>query len=401
MLRPCCSEDFYEPFSLRSCAPSFLLLMATLAASLLAVPLAEPVRADAPASDVQQTANSLDASQAVHPNVSIPPYTVTLTGPTKDSSGNLDILVRQQCQATISLPAFVYGTMLTYQWKVSGTTFQSWTVVSDGNNQSHTAEADGYGDPTAGSITWYWNDPSSTPETVSCTVTATAPTGQTNTSNGGSGTKSVSVQVPGWKAYGIGGYMEVDTGAPGQSGYALFAGPSPTPGQFGGINLTASSMTPPLFGKGSLELVQIVTPELSYVVYSTGTTRDDPENGMNGLDTQYPKQGPSYSEGTYPYFTDDLPSIGLSSSIASATMQHSFTDYLMYQPPGSAQWVPLATFTWSTNGYAEVPFTDNWADYLGFNGSNAAGTVSPSSETNFTSGNSFPSWTRINVFPSF
>jgi hypothetical protein len=126
---------------------------------------------------------------------------------------------------------------------------------------------------------------------------------------------------------------------------------------------------------------------------------NDPEDGLYGLDTGYPYPGPPYSEGTT-YQTNDSPDIGLTSAIGSVTMQHSFTDYLMYEPPGSSEWVPLATFTWSTNGNADVPFTDNWADYLGFNGSPAAGTVTPAGQVDFTAGNTFPSWNRTNVFPN-
>ena len=101
------------------------------------------------------------------------------------------------------------------------------------------------------------------------------------------------------------------------------------------------------------------------------------------------------------YIADDNPYIALSTSIVSATMKHQFTDYLMFQPPGSSQWVPLGTATWSTNGSAAIPGTGNWADYAKQNGSGSAGTVSPTSQTNFTAVNTFPAWTRIDVFPSF
>ena len=93
---------------------------------------------------VLQTQTS-DTDRAIHPDVSSPPYTITLTGTTPDNSVNPNILVGQLCTAHISLPPVVYGTTVTYQWNVTGTTFQSWTVVSDPNNQSHTTEVDGPG----------------------------------------------------------------------------------------------------------------------------------------------------------------------------------------------------------------------------------------------------------------
>ncbi len=352
--------------------------MVAFAPSLLAVPLAEPVWADAPASapDVQRLSGSPDTSSAVHPNVSNPPYTVTLTGPTKDSSGNLDILVGQQCQATISLPPFVYGTMLTYQWKVSGTTFQSWTVVSDGNNQSHTTEVDGYGNSAAGSLSWYWNDKQSTSETVSCTVTATAPAGQTNTSNGGSGTKSVSVYLPGWNCTGNGGTMQINTLWGGGNGTdsCLYAGPIGDSGRGMEWKATVSAPTGcPALGVGVLEMVQTETPDTTYIL-TTGAGYKRSNNGQQGLDTSYPYGWQSAPPSPPSYEGGDSPGIDLTAlSAASAQLQYQFVDTLMFEPPGSTQFVPLATLPWSTPASSTAP-------------------VNPSGVTNFSTSNTFPSW---------
>ena len=292
----------------------------------------------------------------------------------------------------------MYGTTLTYQWKVSGTTFQSWTVVSDGNNQSHTAEVDGYGDPTAGSLSWYWNDPSSTSETVSCTVTATAPAGQTNTSNGGSGTKSVSVQVPGWTATGTGGDLQVNNTDPSNGGdYWLYAGPTNSPTDTGGMDwrVTVTSPNPALFANGTPQIAQTITNGELY------TTRDANKvvtsykwstNGAEGLDS-YPyawvTQPPNYPS----YYAGDIPGIDVENLGAySGTVDDSFEDFLMYLAPGSSQPVPLAHFKWSTSGTATVPGTGNWKDF----GTGSAGSVTPSgSGVAFSAYNTFPKWTQI------
>ncbi len=351
--------------------------------------------------------------------------TMNLAGTTPDANGIDNILVGQGATGSWNIPAPLQNNT-TYKWSVSGTTFQSWTVNRDANNNPiNTTYIDGPGVLTNSTAHWYWNDlinandttPNATDrsatETASCTATVTPPTGQ-GTPFLITSTKSVSVQAPKWTATETGGYMQVNTGAPLQNGsVSLYAGP--TAGQAGGINFVATSTTPSLFGKGSLELVQLVTPSLSYTEYTgsmvPGLQHNDPENGKNGLDTHYPKGGPLYSEGSMPYQTNDSPSINVQFyNAGSAVMQHQFTDYLMYQPPGNAdngvQWVPQGTATWGTNGNATRPATGGWAGYAAQYGSDAAGTVTagtaaPNVTVNFTAGNTFPAWTRINTFPNF
>lgn len=195
--------------------------------------------------------------------------------------------------------------------------------------------------------------------------------------------------------------MQVNTSAPNQKGAICFYA-GPTAGQKGGMNFTATSTTPPLFGPGTVELVQIITPIEDYMTNAVPSVKvPDPEDSKIGLDTHYPKTGPVYVEGGQPYQTNDSPAFGLANDVKSIVMQHSVTDYLMYEPPGSTQFVPLATFSWSTNGSATIPPSNNWADYATTHGSDSAGTVTPSSQTNFQVGNTFPSWTRVNVFPGF
>ena len=228
------------------------------------------------------------------------------------------------------------------------------------------------------------------------------PTGQSPISV--TATKTVNVQAPQWTASGTGGYMKVNSCPNAGGAICLFAGPSG--GQAAGMNWTASCQTPQTpvaFGTGTVELVQTVTPSLSYV--AGGTTHNDPENGKPGLDTAYPYQGPCYTEGGPNYSTNDSPYSSLSNSMTSTTMQHQFTIYLMYLPPGNGngppQWVPRGTFTWSTNGNATIPNTSNWADYAAQHGSDSAGTITPNTKMDFTPWNTFPSWTRDNSFPIF
>jgi len=294
------------------------------------------------------------------------PITISLGGTKPDSSGNPNILVGQQCTATVNgIPSNLLP-YTTFDWSgISGTKFESWTVSSD---QSHTTEVDAI--PATNPTQWYWNDSANASETVKCTVTITPPAGQGSPlSLVVTAPKPVSVQVPHFTLVGTTGYMQINTKAPNQNGaLCLYAGPSA--GQTGGINWVATSTTPPLFGKGTVELVQIATPNLSYTAYTgsmTGALHNDPQNGHTGLDGRYPYPGSAEDEGAtpvIPFTSNDSPTLPLSNSMGSVTMQHQFTDYLMYAPPGSTQYVPLATMTWGTNGSATVPTTDNWFDYL-------------------------------------
>ncbi len=187
--------------------------------------------------------------------------------------------------------------------------------------------------------------------------------------------------------------------------YSLYAGPG-NADQLGGMNFAATSNTPPLFGQGSLELVQLVTPSLSYTTNAKPpVVHTDPEQSQ-GLDVHYPKSSNGASgEGGMTYLANDSPGIDLTAyNAGAASEKHQFVDYLLYKPPGgNSQWITLAQFNWSINGTATLPGTGNWADYVKQNGSDSAGTVTPSAKTPFTSvygPDFFVSWTRINVFPT-
>ncbi len=338
------------------------------------------------------------------------PITINLTGTTPDSSGNLNILVGQGCGASISgLPGGTgWGTPV-YAWSVSGTAFQQWSPTTPAigtapANPNASYYVGGYGPSTNPTAKWYWNDPNNASETVSCTVTLTPPAGQGNQFSV-TATKTVAVQVPRWIGTETAGYMQVNTSAPNaQGGFRLYAGPpAGQAGQAGGINWTATTSSPLPFNTGTLQLVQIITP---YDGYNTslvpGLTHSDPNNGLIGLDTQCPYGWASlptnFGGGPTPYTSNDSPSLPLDNTRVSAVMQHTFTDFLMFVPPGTdIQWVPLATSGWSTNGSATIPPSGNWADYVATYGSDSAGTVSTSNGGTFTAGNTFPTWTRINT----
>ena len=359
---------------------------------------------------------STSGSRAVQPQatgtttvdgIAVTALTIMPTGTTPDSNQNPNILVGQQCTArVVGIPAALQP-YAAYSWAPSGTTFESWSPTSPTNSQASSLVGV---IPATNPTQWCWNDPNPAAETIKCTVTITPPAGQGSPfSQTVTAPKPVSVQFPQWTATGIGGYMQMNNFDPATGlDYSLYAGPTGTMynnNQLGGMNFKATSITPPLFGTGSLELVQLVTPSLSYTNKAyPPVVHTDPEQ-TQGLDIHYPKSSNGSSgEGSTPYQANDVPGIDLTAYDAgSATEKHHFVDYLLYKPPGAnSQWITLAQFNWSVNGSATLPATGNWADYVMQNGSDTVGTVTPNTTTPFTSvygPDFFVSWTKINIFP--
>ena len=325
------------------------------------------------------------------------------SGTTLDSSGNPNILVGQPCTGTVDgIPTTDNGWQSTYSWSVSGTTFETWSATTPAIGTAPANPNASYYNPTipaTNPASWYWNDLQGASETVKCTATVTPPSGEGSPfSLTVTAPKPIKVQVPKYTFTATGGRMQINTAAPNENNVlCLYAGGMA--GGSSGVSWDATCTTPttPAFGKGSVELIQIATPNLSYTAYTgsmvPGAQHNDPENGKTGLDGQCPYPSSSYTEGGPDFTSNDSPAAPLSNSMGSITMKHQFVDYLMYLAPGSTQAVPLATLTWGTNGSASIPSTGNWGNYAVQNGSDSAGTVTT---TDSTAGNTFPSWTLIN-----
>ena len=223
---------------------------------------------------------------------------------------------------------------------------------------------------------------------MTCTATVTPPAGQGSPFTV-TATQVVNVYVPTWTATGTGGSMYVNTYAANMNGALTL---------WGNMTWNATVTTPQspvAFGTGSLQLVQLYSPDDDYYtdfIPGPPIKHTDPNNGKTGLDTTYPygMQYPSTAivQEPAPYSNGDNPNFGVNPSIYSVTNDSSFQDYLMYQPPGSSQWVTLATFTWYAFGTATIPAA-GWANY----GPGPAGSIIPTATTQFTMDNTLPSWT--------
>ena len=153
------------------------------------------------------------------------------------------------------------------------------------------------------------------------------------------------------------------------------------------------SPCPVTFEKGTIYLVQIITPSEGYNTSTQQYINSD--SGQTGLDTTWPYGWEVSEDDPYqPYYlTNDNPGIDLTSlSAIYGSEMSSFKDYIMFQPYGTSEYVPLGYFKWSINGTATIPSTNTWGDFK-----NPAGPIDPTdSAVEFTPSNIYPSWTQNN-----
>ena len=324
------------------------------------------------------------------------------------------------------------ATSTTYQWAVTGTTFQSWSDTTPAINPCPKYPAgapanphascyvDGPGNLNLPQPSWYWNDAPNTSgkpatDTVKCTVSLNLPGGLEPTVV--SASSEVNVYRPNFFASGTPGVMQVSNA---EGPLELLAGPVhyptvPSYGMYWTLSVTTPGI-PVAFGEGNIELVQIVpaasgvplvpTYHNFYKKTSTGEPYYDPNNELNlapGLDTEYPYlmvSKPEYQGLTNLDVRDNpgfpVDDVDLTEEYASLHM--GFEDILMYQPPNSSateepdseQYVPLANFFWTADGQATEP-TGGWVTSFTLDG---AGVTTPSG-TDFTASNGWPKWDDI------
>jgi hypothetical protein len=332
------------------------------------------------------------------------PVTINPFGATSDGNGGWVIMIGEHFTPELAgIPSNC--TMSNYQWSVTGTTLQSWTVSSD---SKQTTEVDGPGALNIATPGWYWNDLKNKDETVTCTATVTPPSGQGSPFTV-TASQLVSVYVPIWTGTGTGGYVKVNNypTSTNSSQYYIFTGPTLNmilDGDTDGMsfNATVDSPVPDLISAGSLQLVQLVTPREATTTFNGYDTAVHffPQYGEEGLDGAYPYGWITESNppGPFTYYTGDTPYILLLDQITyAATLKHDFQDFLMFLAPGSQQPVPVAHFIWSDDGNAQIPSTGFWKDYASeHGGSDSVGTVTPSgNDATFLPSNVFPMWTQI------
>lgn len=314
------------------------------------------------------------------------PVTINLQGTTKDSSGNLNILVGQRCTASlVGIPQELLGG-ITYSWSISGKPLLSWTASS-----SASSPTPGPSSTTDATTYWYWSE-AATMETVTCTATVTPPSGKgvpfTLTV-----TRQVYLQRPTYSAMNYTGLGYIIHGGV----YYLQALPSPLMRNygyaFGSTWHTSVTIPTPVSGSGQFGYAQIITPG-EYLTPYGGTEQSLPTTGQTGLDTQFTYLGSTFAADGSPYDEGDSPGIPLNfpggdpDAFQYVRLTDVFKTYLMFLPSGAnSQWVPLAESDWHLNMGAGRPLTGHWSD---FGANQYAGGVFL--DTNFMDQLSYPTW---------
>ncbi len=294
------------------------------------------------------------------------PVTLSLSGTTKDSSHQDNILIGQGCTGTLSAgPATLSG----YHWDPGGDTFDKFVVAPDLSN-GHVVLL--YGDTWAqpNPLWHYSKDTDGSTTTVRCSATASINGTAIGTVQG---QRDVQVWAPYYMFKNMAGPVSVDNI---DGPLSLYAG-GPHTGNPGSGTWDPPGMkdggrvgTPDLFkaaGPGIWQFVQLASPGRWYYQTSSGETTVDSfmYNGMQGLDNWYPyPSDPGDYTAPYPadstnlspgvtavptYWIEDSPGEPLQDKYSRVRIDESFDDYMMYEPPTAglgSEWVPLHLFQW-------------------------------------------------------
>ncbi len=291
----------------------------------------------------QAQCSGLSDSVHVRYTPAIFPVTISLTGTTKDSSGNQNILIGQGCTGSLSTAAPV--TFSNYQWSAGGAVFDQFQVASD-QSWGHTTpvSSDQWQQPNP---YWHYLQYDSGPFAVTCSATVSVGGTAIGTVQG-----QQNVQV--WAPYY---YMGANVGPCTIVNNVVQAGGVDIQTQ-PGINFTGRVGTPALFttsgvkpsvSAGSWAFLQLC--KLDESINSSVWPSKTLNTGGYELDNIWPywNQYIANSTDANPNSASapDSPAVGLDTTTDNIVINDDFQMYMMYLPPGSnSQWVPLDRLTW-------------------------------------------------------
>ncbi len=296
------------------------------------------------------TASVAQGSSGVYYMASASPVFINLGSAIKDSSGNLHILVGQQCSATLSgIPQGCTTSPL--KWTATGNTVQSssWNVASGDTSATFAGLVNPYtftqATLQATGPSWYWDD-STTSQTVTCTATVTPPSGQ------GSPfpitvTQKVTLDIPTYTPGASVGTVQLDSSWGGNPGApALHAGYGAN--NVPGITWKDTVTTPALYAaKGYWYHVQLISVSRYRTPMKKTTAIGEAGDSVTGALDSGPGDagGVSYVYGSISFPADgtqpssgnnDSPGLVLNDAYQEYNVKtESFQDFVMYQLDGT------------------------------------------------------------------
>ena len=307
------------------------------------IPVSGSYQPTASTSATSGSSGDASSSASVSYQVQAFPVVVSLGGTIKDSNNQDNILIGQECSATLSAGPF---SLSGFQWNPGGSVFSQFAVASDqSTGQVIPVASDEWQQPNP-----YWHylqDSGGSPFSVTCSATASVNGTAIGTV---SGQRNVQVWVP---YYFMGANVNPCTIV----GDLMQAGGPDTNSQ-PGINFTGRIGTPALFRSGGgvsssacgfgafLQLCSINENLYS----SVAATQTNATNGYE-LDNIWPFYGQFNANSTdatpNTASAPDSPGLDVNVFTDKVGVTDDFQMYLMYQPPGNdAQWVPLDRLTW-------------------------------------------------------
>lgn len=355
--------------------------------------------------------NGYEAGAAVTFSVTPYPVTINLAGVTPDTNYQPNILIGQGCTASIAgIPTALMNTGPTCQWKVLGTTFQSWAVTYQAGVSSTGTLTNGPGPLTYPTASWFWSDGAigSTPEAVSCTVILTPPPGEGSTFTV-SPQQAVQVVVPAYTFTCVTGKVQVTPRlVKGVDVLSLWVGPTDKTTR--GITWTAGATTPAPFpaGEGGWDFVQTVDGGYTRTT-TTGPSQSSPTDPTKrkGLDGAYPYAPATDMPAFGATFTSgDSPGTPVEDKYTTYTSGFTFDTYVMYLPPpangAAVQYVPLGQIEWTWSASDTLQNGVTWETWPA---AQSAGTVSPANPpSGVASGvrqTIHPTWTQLVTPPAW
>jgi hypothetical protein len=153
------------------------------------------------------------------------------------------------------------------------------------------------------------------------------------------------------------------------------------------VTVTPPAPFAPFGTNGQWGAAQLIRPQGNMTMLN-GTTWQDANQGLKGLDGQFTYLGDTFPADGNPHQDGDNPGYQLLAADASVTMSPTFWTTIVYQPANAGEgitWVPL----WELDWYASGGAIQQGGDWV------AVPQQGPVVATNSVATSTLPSWTQV------